>query len=169
MRACGAWRGGMPSAASGSCPGERMALQVAWRACYLCCNCASARSPALPSDTWPARCPAADGPSTSAAAAQQEEADQQPKFLAFAGAGRRLDGKAVSASNPVPIPMPGRPGASSSAPASDGASGSAPKTGARAGARGGRRGALPCSLPRGGRRSGPTAGGNRARWAELLA
>jgi ubiquitin fusion degradation protein 1 len=77
---------------------------------------------------------AAGQPDAAAAAAEPEE----PKFLAFAGSGRRLDGKAASESRPVAVPLPGsssgRPGTSSSAASSatptaavDGASGSAPK------------------------------------------
>ncbi|KAI3436309.1 hypothetical protein D9Q98_002362 [Chlorella vulgaris] len=90
---------------------------------------------------------AADGPEAAAAAAggaaAQAEQPQEPRFLAFAGSGRRLDGKAVSESRPVSVPLPtpvwpGSGGGSSSsaaaapavAAAGDGASGvvgSAPK------------------------------------------
>ncbi|EFN53275.1 hypothetical protein CHLNCDRAFT_136896 [Chlorella variabilis] len=66
---------------------------------------------------------AAEGPAAAAGAAPaaDEAAEpEQPKFLAFAGSGRRLDGKAVSESRPIAIPLPGsgRPGGSASGPAS---------------------------------------------------
>ncbi|CAL5227295.1 g10230 [Coccomyxa viridis] len=50
----------------------------------------------------PAPAPAADaaGPSSSA---QPEEAAQDPRFLAFQGTGRRLDGKAAVGGPPVPV------------------------------------------------------------------
>ena len=44
----------------------------------------------------------ADGAQAPAAAEPEE-----PKFLAFAGSGRRLDGKAASESRPVAVPLPG--------------------------------------------------------------
>lgn len=45
----------------------------------------------------------AAGPSTSAAASQEPE---EPKFLAFAGSGRRLDGKTPKhEAQPVAVPL----------------------------------------------------------------
>lgn len=65
---------------------------------------------------------AADVPAAAgAAAAEPAPAEpEEPKFLAFAGTGRRLDGKAVSESRPIAIPLAGtsRPGASTSGPGS---------------------------------------------------
>jgi ubiquitin fusion degradation protein 1 len=62
-----------------------------------------------------------------------------PTFLAFSGSGMRLDGKPISSSQPVAIPMPGtRPSntnasRSSSQPPEASGSGSAPKAGSSAG------------------------------------
>jgi ubiquitin fusion degradation protein 1 len=75
--------------------------------------------------------PAAAGSGTSAAAAEgggEAFAEPQvPKFLAFTGSGRRLDGKPASESRPVAIPLPSglRPSTSGTEPAA----GSAPKSG----------------------------------------
>jgi ubiquitin fusion degradation protein 1 len=74
---------------------------------------------------------ATDGASGSGAAAEPE-APAVPTFLAFAGAGRRLDGKAAGESRPVAIPIPGARPAPASEPA---ASGSAPKAGSAPGGR----------------------------------
>jgi hypothetical protein len=43
---------------------------------------------------------------TAGAAAAAEE-PVQPTFLAFAGSGKRLDGKTAPPSQPVPVPLPG--------------------------------------------------------------
>lgn len=67
------------------------------------------------------------------AAAAQPPQDEQPKFLAFSGSGRRLDGKAAAPSIPVAIPLPGSgpstssTTANSSAAGNDSTTGSAPK------------------------------------------
>lgn len=65
---------------------------------------------------------AADAPAAAgAAAAEPAPAEpEEPKFLAFAGTGRRLDGKPASESRPIAIPLgaTGRPGASASGPSS---------------------------------------------------
>ena len=65
---------------------------------------------------------AADVPAAAGAAAAEPAAaePEEPKFLAFAGTGRRLDGKPVSESRPIAIPLAGtsRPGASTSGPGS---------------------------------------------------
>jgi len=45
----------------------------------------------------------------AAAPGAAEEQPAQPTFLAFAGSGRRLDGKAATPSQPVPVPKPGAP------------------------------------------------------------
>ena len=52
--------------------------------------------------SW-ARCSAEEGPSTSAAAAE-EQPPQQPSFVPFVGSGNRLDGKAPSPSKPAAQP-----------------------------------------------------------------
>lgn len=74
-----------------------------------------------------------------------EEAPEEPQFLAFAGTGRRLDGKAASESQPVAIPLArvgsvSRPGGTSQASSSGAgeASGSAPKTGSAPGRKAGK-------------------------------
>jgi ubiquitin fusion degradation protein 1 len=46
---------------------------------------------------------AAEAPAGAAAAAEPEP--EEPKFLAFAGSGQRLDGKPVSESRPIAIPL----------------------------------------------------------------
>ncbi|BDA46487.1 Ubiquitin recognition factor in ER-associated degradation [Coccomyxa sp. Obi] len=52
----------------------------------------------------PAPAPTADGAGPSAAAAEEPEAAQEePKFLAFVGAGRRLDGRPAVGGPPVPV------------------------------------------------------------------
>ena len=78
----------------------------------------------------------AGGAAGSAAAEPAAQEPEEPKFLAFAGTGRRLDGKAAGPSNPVAIPVPGVGRASAAPPGNDSAaSGSAPKTGWYAGQR----------------------------------
>eukprot|EP00887_Chlorella_sp_A99_P006719 scaffold3.g6719.t1 len=77
---------------------------------------------------------AANGAAPAAAAAQQQEGGSEPEattFLAFAGAGRRLDGKPASTSAPVAIPLAGARRATSSAASSE--AGSAPSSAPKAG------------------------------------
>ena len=88
---------------------------------------------------------AAGGSDGGKPAAAPEE-PEEPKFLAFAGTGRRLDGRAASESQPVAIPVARvgshgpRPGNSSLASSSGAgeASGSAPKSGSAPGRKAGK-------------------------------
>lgn len=86
---------------------------------------------------------AAPKPSETASAGKASEAeaaapvDEGPTFLAFAGTGRRLDGKSAGESKPVAIPL-GGPRRSSGTVASEGASGSAPKSGSAPGKKAGK-------------------------------
>ncbi|KAL4431959.1 hypothetical protein ABPG77_000226 [Micractinium sp. CCAP 211/92] len=97
---------------------------------------------------------AADGPGAAGAAgeaAAEAAQPEEPKFLAFAGTARRLDGKPVSESRPVAIPLAGtgRPGGSPSAPAS-----AAGSVGSAAGGESSAAGSAP-------KRPGKVFGGNR--------
>ncbi|KAL4459081.1 hypothetical protein ABPG75_013946 [Micractinium tetrahymenae] len=95
---------------------------------------------------------AADGPGAAGTAAAVEPAQpEEPKFLAFAGAARRLDGKPASESRPIAIPLPGsgRPGGAASGPAS-----AAGSVGSAAGGDGSAAGSAP-------KRPGKVFGGNR--------
>lgn len=89
-----------------------------------------------PMDAQPSGSAAAAGKAKGGEAGGDAAAEVlEPTFLAFSGSGMRLDGKPMSNSQPVAIPMPGtRPSnnnSSSSQPAE--ASGSAPKAGSSAG------------------------------------
>ncbi|KXZ51901.1 hypothetical protein GPECTOR_11g334 [Gonium pectorale] len=82
------------------------------------------------------------GPSTSKGSTPEPE-PEEPKFLAFAGTGRRLDGKAGGPSNPVPVPLRGpssnalASGPSTSAPSGSAPSGSSAGSGAGGGQKAG--------------------------------
>lgn len=94
------------------------------------------------------------GGGAAAAAAAEPAEPEEPKFLAFAGSGRRLDGKAVSEARPVAVPLPGsgRTGGSAST------SGPAPAAASGASAAGGGEGGAAGSGPK---RPGKVFGGNR--------
>lgn len=80
---------------------------------------AAGRSPRPPDfdNGW---CVGAAGPS-GAKAAEEPAAPAEPKFLAFGGGGRRLDGKPASEPRPVPIPAVGLRATSGAAGPSDAA------------------------------------------------
>lgn len=92
-----------------------------------------------PMDAQPSGSATAGGGGKAKGEQQQGDAANEPSgptFLAFSGSGMRLDGKSVSNSQPVAIPMPGtRPSNNNSRtqPAEASASGSVPKAGSSAG------------------------------------
>ncbi|KAG2491090.1 hypothetical protein HYH03_010534 [Edaphochlamys debaryana] len=75
----------------------------------------------------------------SAKGAEPEPEPEEPKFLAFVGTGRRLDGKAGGPSNPVPVPITSAlrgPSPNSLNAAASGSAGAGPSTSAAGGSAG---------------------------------
>eukprot|EP00983_Pelagomonas_calceolata_P092656 1157693-Pelagomonas_calceolata.AAC.2 len=77
----------------------------ALRTPHSCPHAALLLAPYLPTEDAKASTSKAGAAAPGAA----EEQPAQPTFLAFAGSGRRLDGKAATPSQPVPVPKPGAP------------------------------------------------------------